>query len=371
MTESEFQKLEQKNVKNFEDLKNEIIINNKCCACGACVAYCESQGFDVIEMNGYVPEFKSEKSVNNCTKCGICYYICPQTIVLLEELNNNHYIEDDIGHIVKILAAKTTISTLEKVGQNGGVVSAILTYLFEKNKIDAAIVSEFDHNFEPIPKIIFDKEDLLKSAGTRYSISPQLFPLKDLYNTSQEILLKKEIFDINNLRMAFIGTPCQCRAVSKMKFLYVKPAHVIKYIISLFCYENFNYNQLQEILKREIKIDPSNIKRAWIKKNFFIRTQNDEDFEINIKTLNSAARPHCLECNDFLGRFSDISVGSSGAPDKYSMVIIRTETGERLINSALSRGLIEQYIVPANKSTEWKTRKLNYYRKMISLKTKN
>jgi len=370
MTESEFQKLLQDKVKNFEDLQNEIINTNKCCSCGACIAYCESQGFDVIEMNGYIPEFKSEKSVDNCTKCGVCYYICPQTQALLRELNNTYYIEDKIGHITKILAAKATNLALEEVGQNGGVVSAILSYLFEKHKIDAAIVSEFNNNFEPVPKIIFDKEDLFKSAGTRYSISPQIFPLKNLYNIPQEILMKKEIFDIDQLRMAFIGTPCQCRAISKMKFLHVKPAHVIKYIISLFCFENFIYTQLYDILKRETKVDPTNIKKTWIKKNFFIQTRDNKEFEIDIKTLDPAVRKNCRECDEFTGKFSDISVGASGAPEGYSMILIRTDNGEKVINNMLSKGIIEQFIVPFNKTIEWKNKKIDWYNKLISLKNK-
>ena len=368
MTES--QKLLDYEVKTFEDLENEIIKSNKCCACGACIAYCESQGFNVIEMNEYIPEFKSEKSVNNCTKCGVCYYICPQTTTLFEELNDAYYIEDNIGHIVKILAAKTTNSAIEKVGQDGGIVSTILTYLFEKHKIDAAIVSEFDHNFEPVPKIIFDKEDLFKSAGTRYSISSQIFPLKDLYNISQETLMKKEIFDIDQLRMAFVGTPCQCRAVSKMKFLYVKPAHVIKYIIGLFCFENFVYTQLYDILKKETKVDPTKIKRTWIKKNFFIQNRENKEFEVNIKTLDPAVRNNCRECDEFTGRFTDISVGASGAPEGYSMIIIRSDNGENVINDMLSKGIIEQFIVPFNHTIEWKNKKLNWFKKLISLKNK-
>jgi len=354
MTESEYQKLMDKEVKTFKDLESEIIKNNKCCACGACIAYCESQGFNVIKMNGYIPEFKSEKSVDNCIKCSICYYICPQTTELLQKLNDAYCIEDNIGNIVKILAAKTTHLEIEKVGQDGGIVSAILTYLFEKHKIDAAIVSEYDKNFEPIPKIIFDKQDLFKSAGTRYSISSQISPLKDLYNISPEILIKKKIFDIDQLRIAFVGTPCQCRAISKMKFLYVKPAHVIKYIIGLFCFENFIYTQLYNILRKETNIDQTKIKKTWINKNFFIQTKDNKKFEVDIKTLDPAVRNHCHECDEFTGRFTDISVGVSGAPKGYSMIITRTEIGEALIREMLSKRLIDQLIIPFDQTIEWK-----------------
>ena len=356
--------------KTFKDLEKEVIQVNLCCACGACIAYCESQSFNVIEMDDYTPKFKSEKNADNCKECSICYYICPQTSTLSEKLQDSHCIEDEIGHIIKILAAKTTDAAIEKVGQDGGIVSTLLTYLFEYRKIDAAIVSEYNENFEPIPKIIFDKENLLKSAGTRYFISPQILPLKDLYNISLEILNKKHIIDIDQIRIAFVGTPCQCRALSKMKLLHIKPAHVIKYIISLFCFENFNYKQLYDILKKETKVELKDIQKTWIKKNFFIKTKNNKEIEVNIKTLDPAVRKHCQDCDEFTGKFSDISIGAAGAPKGYSMILVRTEISEKLINSMLSEGYIQQFIVPVDQNIQWKDRKLNWFKKLISLKIK-
>ncbi len=370
MTKAKAKKDLNEDVKTFKDLEEEIIKTSLCCACGACIAHCESQSFDVIEMDKYTPKFKSDKNAENCTECGVCYYICPQTTTLLEKLNDVHCIEDELGHVIKLLAAKTTNTGIEKVRQDRGIVSTILTYLFDENEIDAAIISEYDEKFEPIPKIIFNKEDLVKSAGTRYSISSQTLPLKELYNIPHEILTKERIIDIEQMRVAFIGTPCQCRAVSKMKLLHIKPTHVIKYILSLFCFENFNYDKLYDILRKETKVNPKNIQKTWIKKNFFMTDKNNEEFEVNIKTLDPAVRNHCHECDDFTGLFSDISIGAAGAPKGYSMIIIRTEKGEKVINSALSHGLIEQLIIPADQTIEWKNKKLNWFKKLISLKTK-
>ena len=370
MTEINIKKIQSDIIKTFKDLENEIINTNMCCACGACIAYCESQNFNVIEMDGYIPKFKSEKNEENCTECGVCYYICPQTSPISEQLNNAFSVKDEIGPIINIIAAKTTDKAIEKVGQDGGVVSTILSYLFDEHKIDAAIVSEFDENFKPRPKIIFEKEDLLKSAGTRYSISSQILPLKDIYNSYQDIIEKKHIINAEQLRIAFVGTPCQCRAINKMKFLNVKPAHIINYVISLFCYENFDYNKLMEILKIKASIEPSDIIKTNIKKNFFVWSKEGEQCEINIKDLDDAVRNHCHSCDEFTGRFSDISIGSSGAPNGFSMIIIRTENGNDIIKSLLSNGLIEQFIVHADNSIDWKQKKLSWLRKLISLKTK-
>jgi coenzyme F420 hydrogenase subunit beta len=371
VTESRESESLGKDVKIFNDLDKEIVQSGQCCSCGACVAYCESQSFDVIKMENYVPKFKSEENAEKCTECGLCYYICPQTDTLLSQLNSVFEMyENEVGHIIDLVAAKTTDKSIRKVGQDGGVVSTILYYLFTKHKIDAAIVSEYDENLIPSPKIIFGENELLHSAGTRYSISSQILPLKDLYNLSPDVLKEKGITDIEQLKIAFVGTPCQVRAIRKMNLLNVKPAHVIKYVISLFCYENFDYDKLYEIIKDQIKIKPENIKKTWIKKNFFVLDNEGKEYEIDIKTLNPAVRTHCHNCDKFTGRFSDISVGASGAPQGYSMIVTRTELGQDLINLLISKGYLEKYEVPIEKAKEWTIKKAAWLKKMTNLKNK-
>lgn len=359
-------------IKTFKSLEDEIVTPKKCCACGACIAYCESQAFDVIEMKDYTPQFKTDKSEENCKECSYCYYICPQTDPLLDQLKVVHQVEDELGHILNVIAAKTTDSIIQKAGQDGGVVSTILTYLFDTNNIDAAVVSEYDENYEPIPKIIYDKEDLVKSAGTRYSISPNILPLKNLEEVAQEVIdHQKRIYDPDQIHLAFVGTPCQARAISKMKLLNLKPAHVISVVMSLFCFENFDYAKLMDILKEKTNVDPSNIKKTNIKKNFFVTSKQDEVFEVGIKEVDDAVRNHCHECDEFVGRYSDISIGASGAPTGYSMIITRTDKGQNLIDSLISSGYIEKYEAPLDKFAEWQPKKVNWFRKMTALKTKS
>jgi len=363
------EELEQ--IKTFKNLEDKIISKSLCCACGACVAYCESQSFDVIEMDNYVPKFKNNKTSEDCRECGFCYYICPQTDSLIDKINGVHLVKDEIGNISDLLAAKTNDLKIKEVGQDGGIVSTILTYLFETGRIEAAVVSEFDENFKPVPKIIYKKEDIIKSAGTRYSISPNILPLKDLYRIAEDIIkTRKNVYDVDQLRVAFIGTPCQCRAISKMRLMNVKPSHVIDFVISLFCFENFDYEKLMNILDKKIKIKPSNIKKVQIKKNMFVTSKDSKEFEINIKDLDEAVRNNCLECDEFVGKYSDLSIGASGAPTGYSIIVIRTDKGKTLMHSLIADGYIEKYKIPPNLVTEWKPKKLNWFRKMTSIKIK-
>ncbi len=369
MEDVKFKNLLVKDIKTFQNLEEDIIETKKCCACGACVAYCSSQGFDVIKMDGYTPTFISDKNIDNCRECGVCYYICPQTNPLLKQITDKYQIEDNIGYILDVVAAKTTDEKIKEMGQDGGLVTTILSYLFEKNKIDAAIVSEYDENLKTIPKIVYNKEDLLKSSGTRYSISSNILPLKDLYTIAEEITKKhKRIYDINQIRMAFVGTPCQCRAIRKMQLLNISPAHVIKYVFGLFCMENFDYDKLFTLVKSETNESPLNITKMNIKKNFFITNKEKKVYEVELRKFDDAVRNHCHECDEFTGRLSDISFGGSGAVKRNSMIVIRTEKAQELINSLITEGYIEKFIPKTMSISVWKSKKIDLFRRMTSNK---
>ena len=56
-----------------------------------------------------------------------------------------------------------------------------------------------------------------------------------------------------------------------------------------------------------------------------------------IKNFHGAALKGCDECADFLGRSADLSVGSVGAMDGWSSVLVRTERGRRALDNARGR----------------------------------
>ncbi|MFW9876472.1 MAG: Coenzyme F420 hydrogenase/dehydrogenase, beta subunit C-terminal domain [Candidatus Thorarchaeota archaeon] len=371
MTEIKPKKTVLKDVKIFKNLEDEIIKTNKCCACGACVAYCNSQGFDVIKMEGYTPQFISDANVDKCKECGLCYYICPQTLPLMKQINEEYRIKDEIGYIRDVIAAKTADEKIREIGQDGGMVTTLLMYLFDKNKIDAAVVSEYDENLRPIPKIIYTKEELLKSSGTRYSISSNILPLQDFYSVAEEIVEKQhQIYDINQIRVAIVGTPCQCRAVRKMQLLNISPTHVIKYVFGLFCMENFDYEKLFELVKKETNEVPTNIAKMNIKKNFFITNKENKVYEVELKKFDDAVRNHCHECDEFTSRFADISFGGSGAVQQNSMVVIRTEKGQDLMRDAIIAGYINKFTPKKSTIGEWKASKVDLFRRMTNNKIK-
>lgn len=69
------------------------------------------------------------------------------------------------------------------IGQDGGVVSAILVYLLENNIVDAvSIVGEDkDAPWRPQSKLTSSVQDVITAAGTKYSTTPIGFkPLNNM-----------------------------------------------------------------------------------------------------------------------------------------------------------------------------------------------
>jgi coenzyme F420 hydrogenase subunit beta len=134
--------------------------------------------------------------------------------------------------------------------------------------------------------------------------------------------------------------------------------------------ENFDYKKLFQLVKKEINEEPTNIAKMNIKKNFFITNKENEVFEVELNKFDDAVRNHCHECDEFTSKFADISFGGSGAVQRNSMALVRTEIGEELIRDLILEGYIEKFVPKKSTISEWRTKKLNLYRKMTNDKIK-
>ena len=55
----------------------------------------------------------------------------------------------------------------------------------------------------------------------------------------------------------------------------------------------------------------------------------------------SYTRPGCGSCDDYLGESADIAVGTLGAPEDTSTLIIRSRTGDVFVRNAIQLNLLE------------------------------
>ncbi|MFW9771295.1 MAG: coenzyme F420 hydrogenase/dehydrogenase beta subunit N-terminal domain-containing protein, partial [Candidatus Thorarchaeota archaeon] len=175
--------------------------SNLCCGCGLCVSVCPVNAIDYVEDN-----FKLNKDL--CIKCGLCYSACPRSFFPkpLEKLPDNddtnvkfiesfHYFRD-------IFTAQTTDKRIREVAQDGGIVTTLLKTAFREGLVDGSFaVTTGELPLKPLPILIESEEELLKTAGTKYTNVPLLKIFRDAKDRG---------------KIAVVGTPCIMKALRKL-----------------------------------------------------------------------------------------------------------------------------------------------------------
>ena len=160
--------------KNFDNLVEEVIDAGACTSCGTCSAACD-KGILVIQYAR--PELEGE-----CPQdCNLCYLACPRVALPKREIENNIFFnatkDEGFGKYIDIFSVRATDEEILKKAQDGGAVTAILSYALEKGIIDGVISIKSD-DWKPVPVISKNREELLNTAGTIYSSSTPLPLLK-------------------------------------------------------------------------------------------------------------------------------------------------------------------------------------------------
>lgn len=307
--------------KTWLELLYKVIKRDICTSCGACIAACPP---DFIEMVRGKPKRAIKHAA--CENCEICYVVCPQTGFDTRDIESEFFgmkrrkdKDEHIGIYRRILTAKTKDKRIK--GQDGGIVTSILTHALEEHIIDGAILTGSDSAWMPKPVVARSYEEVVGPSGTKYSISPTLVGVRDA--------LRKGLENI-----CIVGTCCHVRAARLMQFLNLEPlARSIKLVIGLFCYENFDYQGLMRgKIEDELGFKPEEISKFEVEGNEVLIHLKGKIFRVNLEDIEEYVHPSCAICPDFVNELADISVGSA--------VIIRSDTGEKIFSALENSGMI-------------------------------
>lgn len=310
-----------------ESLAAKVVEPGICAGCGACVLVCP---FNCLEYRDGKPVL-----VKDCKVCGICPRVCPQYERSLAEIekfvfSRERQADEQFGIYRRVLAARARDEKIRSVAQDGGLVTALLVFGLEKGLIDGAIVSGISREkpFYPIPKLATTPIEVLESAGTRYTYSPNILAI------AEALKQKKQ-------SVAFVGTPCQMRAVRRMQTAGLKKYTApLKLLVGLMCSESFAYDGLMEKhIREKLGINLSDIVKINIKGKMLVTTKSGVK-AIPLAELKEYVRKGCGVCNDFSSELADISTGGLGL-EGWTFAVIRTEEGERFFEAAERAGAIE------------------------------
>ena len=332
-------------VKASQRLYDEVITKGLCTLCGACVWLCP-----YFRMN------RRRGTVQRMDPCeqdeGRCYQYCPRTCTDMDAVYRQvfgvPYDADKlgIGIVRDVFLARSTDADILTKAQDGGVVTTLLWVAMQEGIIDGAIETKMSNDKSSSGFLARNKEELLQCAGNSYEPSASLELLNRISRDSNE-------------KLAVVGLPCQVAAVSNMKTYPAKNGANIdnlKLVIGLFCgwsfspgsfhqflQENFD---LSQVVKFDIPHHPAHTFDVYT-------TSGKKTFELD--EIREFINPACSYCGDMTSQFADISVGSGRAMFRgWNTVIVRTEAGTDLVESARKKSLLEMQPIPAESLTHLK-----------------
>ncbi|MGB9837398.1 coenzyme F420 hydrogenase subunit beta [Methanothermobacter sp.] len=238
-----------------------------------------------------------------------------------------------LGTYKEIVSARSTDREIQKLAQDGGIVTGLLAYALDEGIIEGAVVAGPGEEFwKPQPMVAMTSDELKAAAGTKYTFSPNV------------LMLKKAVRQYGIEKLGTVAIPCQTMGIRKMqtypfgvRFL----ADKIKLLVGIYCMENFPYTSLQTFICEKLGVSMELVEKMDIGKGkFWVYTQDDV-LTLPLKETHGYEQAGCKICKDYVAEFADVSTGSVGSPDGWSTVITRTDAGDSIFKQAVEAGLFE------------------------------
>lgn len=309
--------------KGFIHLKSKVIDRKSVCSfCSACIGVCPNNRI-------YDIDYKiTESPVIPCMYCGHCSSSCHRY---------DYKPVSGVGNYIEMFAARSN----RFGGQDGGMVTEFLVNAMDMGVVDTCVVVDKDEKWRPILTVASSKDEVLKSAGSKYTHAKVLSFLSEANKFSEK-------------GIAIIGTPCQMEGLKKLTNTVPSLASLVKLRISLFCTENFSYKSLYEDFLGSKGIEVDRIRKVDVRRGkLLITLARIEDLELEvledgkvheypIKELDPYVYEGCKICQDFSGIYSDVSIGGIGSEDGYNTLLLRTKIAKDLYESMRNNHSIEE-----------------------------
>jgi coenzyme F420 hydrogenase subunit beta len=327
----------------WKHLYEEVVTTGLCTGCAGCVIVCPHDVLGYRDDDGIYKPFQTEEGFgpDDCShgqkSCTSCTRACPRFRAWEPEIDEFMFGRarqpDEVSGIAKdIVLARATDPVLQEVGQDGGLVSAILLYCLEKDIIDAALVSYLEGDgstWKAVPGVARTKEDVIASAGSRYTYSANTLAYGDAIESGAE-------------RIALVGMSCQSSAPPVMRQRKAgKVARRLSLNIGLLCSKTFDDSIFEELLEAKYGLPRAVIKKMNIKGKLQIWTHDDRYVEVPLKECHEYTREGCKLCPDFAAEHADISTGGIGQFADWTLTVVRTDVGREVMDGLLADGWIE------------------------------
>jgi len=334
-------------------LQEQVIDTDRCAYCGACVNLCPY----FFAYNDRIVVRDQCSSAN-----GGCLDVCPRIPTDFPALSRLLFDEKnftpELGSVKAFYITRAADENVRKDAQHGGTVTALVKLALEEGLIDAAVLTGEAEPMLPAGVSVDRNGQPGRYAKSSFVASPNIAALNEL--------LKTEVKSV-----CIVATPCQGQALAKMRTSRVpwikENSEKVRLVIGLFCGWAFLSSKLKAVLSGKIQemdsiigmdIPPS-------RHNVLEVFTTGGKISISLDEVQKSIRPACRVCSDMTAEFSDLSVGSARLPEgwheakSWNQVIVRTEFGEKLMNLAQSKGVLEFREVPEQSFEKLKKASMN------------
>ncbi|HUQ39505.1 MAG TPA: Coenzyme F420 hydrogenase/dehydrogenase, beta subunit C-terminal domain [Acidimicrobiales bacterium] len=327
---------------HWAHLFDEVVTSGLCTGCAGCVLACPHDVLGYEDGQGVYKPFHLEEEggpggcVHGDRGCTSCTRACPRFRTWEPEIDTHLFGRprrpDEVEGISKdVILARASDDYVHELGQDGGLVSAILIWAIEHGYIDAALVSYLEgdgSSWKAIPGVARTRDEVLASAGSRYTYSANTMAYKEAVDAGAE-------------KLALVGMSCQSSVPPVMTVRKAgKPARRFVLNIGLLCSKTFDDAIFPELFEAKYGLRKEEMKKMNIKGVFQIWMKDGSYHEVPLKECHAWTREGCTMCPDFAAEHADISTGGIGKYNDWTLTVIRTDIGREIIVKMLEDGSI-------------------------------
>src|ERR687898_3574899 len=169
----------------WKELYAEVIETGLCTGCAGCVISCPHDVIGYTHAPGAYKPFHLEDELGpgNCIHgekgCTTCTRACPRFRSWEPQADEHLFArtrqQDEVSGIYQdILLTRASDDMVHRMGQDGGLVSALLIWALDNDYIDGALTSFLEGEageWKARPGVAANKDEVLASAGSRYTYS--------------------------------------------------------------------------------------------------------------------------------------------------------------------------------------------------------
>jgi coenzyme F420 hydrogenase subunit beta len=325
----------------------QVVASELCSGCGVC-AYLQPDRIRMVDVpeKGLRPHATvaggldvGGDPIRACPGGGLEHQYDPAGHDLIGDLS------DGWGPVRQIWEGHAADEQLWFAGSSGGAASALALYALEQAGFEGVLHVGASDQTPYLNQTVWStsRDDLLRRTGSRYAPASPCDKLQRIERADGPSML--------------IAKPCDIAAAQRARRLRTALDEKLEITVAFFCAGTPSTNGTLEMLRAMGIHDPSLVRALRYRGNGWPgkataeleneRSPRELTYEQSWgQVLSKHVQWRCRLCVDHTGEFADIAVGDPWyreiRPGEFgsSLIVARTERGQRLIESAISDGYL-------------------------------